>query len=205
MYAITAQIEHTTADGWTGSTGVPTFYLDERVQGILNSEDAINVAREILNAREREEMFGQRVHISAVKVSNNDDDATNQYPADLIPDLFGGQVLIALMDDGGALCERCVRDETNPVHVADQDNRDGWGIVGWDGSSNYEEHTACDHCGRVLVEGEPVASCPACGQPIDYCQGHGEIGDPEGALILAAHDEGNHQWCHADGCDDAGS
>lgn len=47
--------------------------------------------------------------------------------------------------------------------------------------------------------------CPACGQPIDYCQGHGEIGDPQGAAILAAHDEGNHMLCHPEGCEDAGT
>lgn len=28
--------------------------------------------------------------------------------------------------------------------------------------------------------------CPACGDPIDYCQGHGPIGDPEGHAILMA-------------------
>ena len=77
---------------------------------------------------------------------------TNRYPADLIPDLFGGQVLIAWMDDGGSLCESCVRDETNPVHIATNDEIDGWGIIGWDGSSNYEDLLVCDHCGKVLVE-----------------------------------------------------
>lgn len=40
--------------------------------------------------------------------------------------------------------------------------------------------------------------CPACGEPIDYCQGHGEIGDPYGHAILIAHDNGNHYDCHWD-------
>ena len=31
---------------------------------------------------------------------------------------------------------------------------------------------------------EMESVCPACGEPIDYCQGHGEIGDPEGYAIL---------------------
>ena len=31
---------------------------------------------------------------------------------------------------------------------------------------------------------EEYAICPACSNPIDYCQGHGEIGDPEGFAIL---------------------
>ena len=45
------------------------------------------------------------------------------------------------------------------------------------------------------------ARCPACGDWIDYCQGHGEIGDPFGADILKLHDLGQHQDCHPDaGC-----
>jgi hypothetical protein len=45
--------------------------------------------------------------------------------------------------------------------------------------------------------------CPACGQPIDYCQGHGESGDPEGFRILQQHDAGNHADCDPEGCDEA--
>jgi hypothetical protein len=44
-----------------------------------------------------------------------------------------------------------------------------------------------------LVE---VSICPACGEPIDYCQGHGEIGDPDGFAILEAHDNDDHGECH---------
>lgn len=44
--------------------------------------------------------------------------------------------------------------------------------------------------------------CPACGDPIDYCQGHGVMGDPEGFVILALHDEGDHSRCHERGCDE---
>lgn len=40
-------------------------------------------------------------------------------------------------------------------------------------------------------------TCPACGNPIDYCQGHGEIGDPVGHDVLYLHDEGYHRLCHA--------
>ena len=39
------------------------------------------------------------------------------------------------------------------------------------------------------------ARCPACGQYIDYCQGHGMIGDLFGWRILRAHDDGNHAFC----------
>ena len=43
---------------------------------------------------------------------------------------------------------------------------------------------------------EYVSVCPACGEFIDYCHGHGVIGDPDGAAILEAHDDGNHEGCH---------
>lgn len=36
---------------------------------------------------------------------------------------------------------------------------------------------------------EIEGKCPACGDPIDYCQGHGEIGDPEGYAILKQYEE----------------
>lgn len=49
-----------------------------------------------------------------------------------------------------------------------------------------------------------IAACPACGSPIDYCQGHGFSGDPAGAAILIAHDAGDHRYCHEDGCELAG-
>jgi hypothetical protein len=45
--------------------------------------------------------------------------------------------------------------------------------------------------------------CPACGDVIDYCQGHGEIGDPAGSAILASHDDGDHATCDPLGCDEA--
>lgn len=45
------------------------------------------------------------------------------------------------------------------------------------------------------------APCPACGNPLDYCSGHGLIGDPAGFEILVAHEDGNHYGCHPDGCD----
>lgn len=48
---------------------------------------------------------------------------------------------------------------------------------------------------------EETARCPACGEAIDYCQGHGVIGDPDGAIILDMHDVGDHSRCHPDGCE----
>jgi hypothetical protein len=43
--------------------------------------------------------------------------------------------------------------------------------------------------------------CPACGEPIDYCQGHGELGDPEGHAVLQQHDDDDHVDCHPIGCE----
>lgn len=40
--------------------------------------------------------------------------------------------------------------------------------------------------------------CPACGEPEDYCQGHGDIGDPRGRGILSNHDDDDHSECHPD-------
>jgi hypothetical protein len=37
--------------------------------------------------------------------------------------------------------------------------------------------------------------CPVCGEIIWYCQGHGEIGDPEGFAILQAHNDDDHERC----------
>jgi hypothetical protein len=51
MYAITAQVETTipsAAGPWQGSRQVPTFYLDETVQGITSEAHAERIAREIL-------------------------------------------------------------------------------------------------------------------------------------------------------------
>ena len=44
-------------------------------------------------------------------------------------------------------------------------------------------------------------TCPACGDYIEYCQGHGEMGDPSGANILRLHDEDNHTLCVGEDCD----
>ena len=71
-----------------------------------------------------------------------------------------------------------------------------------------EESVTCDRCHTVHDVMEEcnedyVSRCPACGDVIDYCQGHGEIGDPAGFAILAAHDDDDHSGCHPDGCDEA--
>jgi hypothetical protein len=55
----------------------------------------------------------------------------------------------------------------------------------------------------AMQDWHSLCRCPACGSPIDYCQGHGPIGDPHGAFILASHDLGEHEYCHPAGCEEA--
>jgi hypothetical protein len=86
------------------------------------------------------------------------DDMVNDYPQGEIPDAMGGSP-VALMDDGGTLCEFCVADPFNPVRdarhhdlLADSD-RDGWGVIAWFNSAESEGLLVCDHCNTVLHEG----------------------------------------------------
>jgi hypothetical protein len=46
------------------------------------------------------------------------------------------------------------------------------------------------------MELETMSACPACGESIDYCVGHGEMGDRHGAFVLLLHDDGDHGLCH---------
>jgi len=48
-----------------------------------------------------------------------------------------------------------------------------------------------------------ITRCPACGDVDDFCQGHGELGDPVGRQILDQHDEGDHTSCNPIGCEEA--
>jgi len=61
LWLIQAQAVHERDDSWTGSTGVPTFYLDPDIQGILTAEHACRVAMKIINP------FGLlKVYVSAI-------------------------------------------------------------------------------------------------------------------------------------------
>jgi hypothetical protein len=53
------------------------------------------------------------------------------------------------------------------------------------------EHAACERDDAYLGEGE----CPACGNPLDYCPGHGAVGDPAGHRVLEMHEKGDHSRC----------
>ena len=47
-------------------------------------------------------------------------------------------------------------------------------------------------------------SCPACGDPFDYCTGHGVMGDPSGFEVIVRHyEQDDHTLCHPDGCNDS--
>lgn len=48
-----------------------------------------------------------------------------------------------------------------------------------------------------------IGNCPACGEVMDFCQGHGEFGDPEGRQVLDQHDAGDHSSCNPRGCEEA--
>ena len=51
---------------WTSAHQVPTFYLHENVQGIINAEHAARVAREVIDPLNLFE--DDDVHITAVEV-----------------------------------------------------------------------------------------------------------------------------------------
>jgi hypothetical protein len=77
--------------------------------------------------------------------------------------------------------------------LLDTDGRPAFTVV-------QEEDLDYDGQWYGLGDDDP-ARCPACGEPIDYCQGHGESGDHWGAATLAAHDAGNHGTCDPRGCE----
>lgn len=52
----------------------------------------------------------------------------------------------------------------------------------------------------MMAEADYSVQCPVCGSPIDFCQGHGEVGDPNGFRILQKHDADDHSECDEDGC-----
>lgn len=74
-----------------------------------------------------------------------------------MPDVFGGVALLAVMDDGEFLCEKCLTDSNNPVHDErgkSDPERDGWGVVALIGSNDIEEAANCAHCGNVIVDAD---------------------------------------------------
>lgn len=67
----------------------------------------------------------------------------------------GGYELLAFTSDGGCLCMSCCRGNYRRVAWSRRYNcHDGWLVQGIDAAYNYDGPLVCDHCGRVLVEGE---------------------------------------------------
>jgi hypothetical protein len=64
MYAVTLQTSSDTKDGWHGGEQVPTFFLDEHLQGILNENGAREVAHRIAQIL----MKADRVYIGIAEV-----------------------------------------------------------------------------------------------------------------------------------------
>lgn len=65
MYGISATVETEGKGGYSGVRQIPTFYLDENVQGILSEAQAENVAWHILSAAGTNRAT---FHITAVKL-----------------------------------------------------------------------------------------------------------------------------------------
>ena len=74
----------------------------------------------------------------------------------------------------------------------------GCGILTAQDDPAWGTVTLCAYCDPDEAD---AARCVVCGEPADYCQGHGPTGDPYGWQILAAHDDGDHERCHPAGCD----
>lgn len=65
----------------------------------------------------------------------------------------------------------------------------------------FEDRHAEEEPSWDETDDEEPASCPACGEYIDFCMGHGPIGDPVGFDVLDRHDNDDHSRCHVNGCD----
>lgn len=66
LWAITATVTYYSfvAEGWQTTRQVPTFYLNENVQGIISEEHAKRIARAIVNPFDNPDIT---VSITAVK------------------------------------------------------------------------------------------------------------------------------------------
>lgn len=80
------------------------------------------------------------------------------------------------------------------INRADENSfdSDDFPKVAW----SVEPADTCDRCGEAIVEQEEhVERCPACGETMWYCPGHGPIGDANGYGILRMHGRGDHTAC----------
>ena len=61
----------------------------------------------------------------------------------------GGYERIAITDDGGVLCHKCVKSEL--YQIAWSYKGDGWHVVETDITKYYDEELLyCGHCGKLL-------------------------------------------------------
>ena len=60
----------------------------------------------------------------------------------------GGYEKIAITDDGGVLCHKCVKSELR--QIATSYKGDGWRVVRMDIVENFDDPIYCDHCGKLL-------------------------------------------------------
>ena len=60
----------------------------------------------------------------------------------------GGYEKIAITDDGGVLCHKCVKSELR--QIATSYKGDGWHVVAVDIAENFDDPIYCDHCGTLL-------------------------------------------------------
>ena len=61
----------------------------------------------------------------------------------------GGYERIAITDDGGVLCHKCVKSEL--YQIAWSYKGDGWHVVETGITEYYDEELLyCDHCGKLL-------------------------------------------------------
>lgn len=66
MYKVVAQLEHSREDGWSRSVQIPTFFLDENVQGIVNEQHCLRIVCDMLNPFDDDNIV---VHASIMKES----------------------------------------------------------------------------------------------------------------------------------------
>ena len=60
-----------------------------------------------------------------------------------------GYERIAITDDGGVLCHKCVKSELR--QIATSYKGEGWHVVACDLAEFYDEEPLyCDHCGKLL-------------------------------------------------------
>lgn len=71
-YAVVISAVNKTQDGWESMRNSPTFYLDSKVQGIINAEHACKVAMDIANVF-KAGAHCERISIYAINNDNGKD------------------------------------------------------------------------------------------------------------------------------------